>query len=136
MEHQDRIEALAAIVIDCGYHLHRSLGPGLLESAYELILAKVIEGRGLQVSRQVAIPITYDGVVIDNAFRADLLIENTLLVELKSSERIAPVHAKQVLTYLRLMNLPLGLLMNFGQPTFKSGLQRIANDYFGQIGKR
>lgn len=136
MEHQDRIEALAAIVIDCGYHLHRSLGPGLLESAYELILAKVIEGRGLQVSRQVSIPITYDGVVIDNAFRADLLIENTLLVELKSSERIAPVHAKQVLTYLRLMNLPLGLLMNFGQPTFKSGLQRIANDYFGQIGKR
>lgn len=136
MEHQDRIEALAAIVIDCGYHLHRSLGPGLLESAYELILAKVIEGRGLQVSRQVSIPITYEGVVIDNAFRADLLIENTLLVELKSSERIAPVHAKQVLTYLRLMNLPLGLLMNFGQPTFKSGLQRIANDYFGQIGKR
>ncbi|MFO6429876.1 GxxExxY protein [Erythrobacter sp. W302b] len=136
MEHQDRIEALAAIVIDCGYHLHRSLGPGLLESAYELILAKVIEGRGLQVSRQVSIPITYDGVVIDNAFRADLLIENTLLVELKSSERIAPAHAKQVLTYLRLMNLPLGLLMNFGQPTFKSGLQRIANDYFGQIGKR
>lgn len=136
MEHQDRIEALAAIVIDCGYHLHRSLGPGLLESAYELILAKVIEARGLQVSRQVSIPITYDGVVIDNGFRADLLIENTLLVELKSSERIAPVHAKQVLTYLRLMNLPLGLLMNFGQPTFKSGLQRIANDYFGQIGKR
>lgn len=136
MEHQDRIEALATIVIDCGYHLHRSLGPGLLESAYELILAKVIEGRGLQVSRQVSIPITYDGVVIDNAFRADLLIENTLLVELKSSERIAPVHAKQVLTYLRLMDLPLGLLMNFGQPTFKSGLQRIANDYFGQIGKR
>lgn len=136
MEHQDRIETLAAIVIDCGYHLHRSLGPGLLESAYELILAKVIEGRGLQVSRQVSIPITYEGVVIDNAFRADLLIENTLLVELKSSERIAPVHAKQVLTYLRLMNLPLGLLMNFGQPTFKSGLQRIANDYFGQIGKR
>ena len=136
MEHQDRIGAVAAIVIDCGYHLHRSLGPGLLESAYELILAKVIEGRGLQVSRQVAIPITYDGVVIDNAFRADLLIENTLLVELKSSERIAPVHAKKVLTYLRLMNLPLGLLMNFGQPTFKSGLQRIANDYFGQIGKR
>lgn len=136
MEHQDRIEALAAIVIDCGYHLHRNLGPGLLESAYELILAKVIEGRGLQVSRQVSIPVTYDGVVIDNAFRIDLLIENTLLVELKSSERIAPVHAKQVLIYLRLMNLPLGLLMNFGQPTFKWGLQRIANDYYGQIGKR
>ncbi len=124
------------MVIDCGYHLHRNLGPGLLESAYELILAKVIEGRGLQVSRQVSIPITYDGVVIDNAFRIDLLIENTLLVELKSSERISPVHAKQVLTYLRLMNLPLGLLMNFGQPTFRSGLQRIANDYYGQIGKR
>ncbi len=136
MEHQDRLEALTSIVIDCGYHLHRDLGPGLLESAYEMILAKVIEGRGLRIRRQVGIPIEYQGVVIDNAFKIDLLVEDMLLIELKSTERIAPVHAKQLLTYLRLMKLPLGLLMNFGQPTFRSGLQRVANDYYGGFGKR
>ena len=136
MEHQDRLEALTSIVIDCGYHLHRDLGPGLLESAYEMILAKVIEGRGLRIRRQVGIPIEYHGVVIDNAFKIDLLVEDMLLIELKSTERIAPVHAKQLLTYLRLMKLPLGLLMNFGQPTFRSGLQRVANDYYGGFGKR
>ncbi len=136
MEPQDRLEALTSIVIDCGYHLHRDLGPGLLESAYEMILAKVIEGRGLRIRRQVGIPIEYYGVVIDNAFKIDLLVEDMLLIELKSTERIAPVHAKQLLTYLRLMKLPLGLLMNFGQPTFRSGLQRVANDYYGGFGKR
>lgn len=136
MEHQDRLEALTSIVIDCGYHLHRDLGPGLLESAYEMILAKVIESRGLRIRRQVGIPIEYQGVVIDNAFKIDLLVEDMLLIELKSTERIAPVHAKQLLTYLRLMKLPLGLLMNFGQPTFRSGLQRVANDYYGGFGKR
>jgi GxxExxY protein len=83
--------------------------------------------------RQVSVPIKYKGIVVDNAFRIDLLVEGTLIVELKSTERVAPVHAKQVLTYLRLMDLQLGLLMNFGQPTFKGGLQRIANNYYGQI---
>jgi iron complex transport system substrate-binding protein len=83
--------------------------------------------------RQVQIPIRYKGVVVDNAFKLDLLVENVLIIELKSTERISPVHGKQVLTYLRLMNLPLGFVMNFGQATYKSGLQRIANDYFGRI---
>ena len=77
---------------------------------------------------------TYKGIVVDNAFKIDLLVDSTLVVELKSIERLAPVHGKQVLTYLRLMKLPLGLLMNFGQATFKDGLRRIANDYYGQIG--
>ena len=77
---------------------------------------------------------SYKGVVIDNAFKVDLLVEHSLIIELKSIERLAPVHGKQVLTYLRLMNLPLGLLMNFGQATLKDGLRRIANDYYGRIG--
>jgi GxxExxY protein len=136
MERQDRLEQLASIVIDCGYHLHLEFGPGLLESVYEVILAKVIEGRGLRVRRQVTVPIEYQGVIIDNAFKIDLLVEDILVIELKSTERNVLVHSKQLLTYLRLMKLPLGLLMNFGQPTFRSGLQRVANDYYGNFGKR
>ena len=135
MERDDELEEIARSVVDCGYHLHKELGPGLLESAYELILANVIEWRGMAVQRQVSVPINYDGVVVDNAFKIDLLVEGRLVVELKSTERNAPVHAKQLLTYLRIMKLPLGLLMNFGQPTFKGGLQRVANNYFGQIGR-
>ena len=135
MERDDDLENLATIAIDCGYHLHKELGPGLLESAYEVILERALEKRGLSVRRQVGVPITFDGVVVDNAFKIDLLAEERLVVELKSTERNAPVHAKQLLTYLRLMQLPLGLLMNFGQPTYKGGLQRVANNYFGQIGR-
>lgn len=131
MSHQNDLEVMVRKVIDCGYHLHCDLGPGLLESAYELILCNMIQRRGLAVRRQVPIRINYDGVVVDNAFKIDVLIEGRLLLELKSSERNSPVYAKQVLTYLRLMDLPLGLLMNFGQPTFKGGLQRVANNYFG-----
>lgn len=85
--------------------------------------------QGLAVRRQVSVPIRYKGVVIDNAFKADLLVEDRLLIELKSVERNAPVHGKQVLAYLRLMDLPLGLLMNFGMATFKDGLQRVANNF-------
>ena len=84
------------------------------------------------VERQKAIPIRYQDVHVDVGFRADLLVERVLLIELKSAERLAPVHVKQVLTYLRLMNLPLGLLMNFGASTFKEGCRRLANDYFAE----
>lgn len=136
MLHPDQLEEVTHICVDCGYHLHKDLGPGLLESAYELVLARVLEQRGLSVSRQVSVPLAYNGVVIDNAFKLDLLVEQCLIIELKSTERLAPVHAKQVLTYLRLMNLPLGLLMNFGQGTFKAGLQRVVNDYQGDFRKR
>lgn len=85
--------------------------------------------QGIEVARQVMVPLRYDGIVVEAAFRADLIVGNKLLVEIKSVERNAPVHGKQVLTYLRLMNLPLGLLMNFGLPTFKEGVRRIANDF-------
>ena len=129
------IEELARIAVDCGYHLHRDLGPGLLESAYEALMAESLRQAGLTVERQVALPMKYNGVVVENAFRIDLLVERRLVIELKSVERLAPVHGKQVLTYLRLMNLPLGILMNFGQTTFKDGLKRVANDYYGTIGQ-
>ena len=97
-------------------------------------MAESLRQAGLSVERQVPVTMSYKGVVIDNAFKVDLLIEHTVISELKSIERLAPVHGKQVRTYLRLMNLPLGLLMNFGQATFKDGLRRIANDYYGRIG--
>lgn len=134
MERQDELEAVARVVVNCGYHIHRDLGPGLLESAYEALLFEMVRRDGLQVERQVPVRMEYKGVVVDNAFRIDLLVERLLIVELKSVEKLAPVHGKQVLTYLRIMRLPLGLILNFGQATFKDGVKRIASDYFGRIG--
>jgi iron complex transport system substrate-binding protein len=124
------LEHLARTAVDCGYKLHEALGPGLLESVYEACLYHDLSERGLHVERQKRIPIRYGRLEIEEGFRADLLVEGQLLIELKSTERHAPVHAKQVITYLRLMNLPLGLLMNFGAPTFKEGVRRLANNYY------
>lgn len=123
------VEELSAEVVDAAYHLHVALGPGLLESVYEVVLAKDLERRGLFVERQKPIPIIYDGLRIDEGFRADLLVETQLLVELKSVETLHAVHSKQVLTYLRFLNLQLGLLINFGAPTFKAGVHRIVNKH-------
>ncbi len=125
------IEELASIAVDCGFHLHKNLGPGLLESVYEAILFDQLVRRGLDVQRQAPIPIRYDGVELPEGFRTDLLIEGKLLIELKSVERLSPLHGKQVLTYLRLLNLPLGLLINFGGETFKEGVRRVANNHRG-----
>ena len=126
----ERLEKLARISVDCGFKLHEALGPGLLESVYEACLFESLTQCGLRVERQVAIPIRFGEMVLDEGFRAALLVEQSLLIELKSVERLAPVHGKQVLTYLRLMQLDLGLLMNFGAYTFKEGLRRIANNYY------
>ena len=123
------VEALATVAVDCGFKLHQRLGPGLLESVYEAILCESLVRRGLAVERQKPIQIHFDNFVINEGFRADLLVEGKLLIELKSVERIAAVHAKQLLTYLRLMNLPLGLLMNFGAATFREGMKRIVNNH-------
>lgn len=123
------VEELSAIVVDKAFHLHRDLGPGLLKSFYEAVLAKVLTQRGLDVARQHSIPIKYKGIHMDEGFRAGLLIENQLLIELKSVEKLAPVHSKQVLTYLRLLDLPIGLLINFGAATFKEGCKRIVHQY-------
>lgn len=123
------IEDLARTAVDCGFRLHKELGPGLLESVYQILMAEALRERGLAVETQVRVPIRYKGVTIDNAFRIDLLIEGALVIELKSTERDSPLYPKQLLTYLRLMDLPLGLLMNFGQETFKQGVQRVVNNY-------
>ena len=121
------VEELSALIVDCGYHLHVELGPGLLEAVYEVVLAKMIEERGVQVKRQVPAPIQFMGLKFDEGFRADLIVNDLVVVGLKSVENLAPVHSKQVLTYLRLLNLPLGLLINFGAATFKEGCKRILN---------
>jgi iron complex transport system substrate-binding protein len=129
MEGIVEIEELARRVVDSAFNVHRDLGPGLLESVYEAALAKSLEVDGFQVERQKAIAFTYKGITFDEGFRADLLINSQLLLELKSVERTAAVHGKQVLTYLRLLNLPLGFLVNFGAATFKEGIQRVVNNH-------
>lgn len=118
---------VSAAVLDAAIAVHRTLGPGLLESVYEVALAHVLRQRGLAVARQVPISITYEGITFDEGFRADLIVENVVLVELKSLERMAPVHKKVVLTYLRLSGLRLGLLVNFGAPMLKDGFERLVN---------
>lgn len=123
------IEELSAEVVDAAFHLHKDLGPGLLESVYEAVLARMLAKRGLRVERQKPVPIEFGDLRFDEGFRVDLLVEGCLVVELKSVENLAPVHAKQLLTYLRLLHLPLGLLINFGAATFKEGVRRIVNDH-------
>ncbi len=120
-------EEISRMVVDCAYHMHVEIGPGLLESVYEAVMEKLLKEKGLKVERQKLIPIELMGLSIDEGFRADLIVQDVLLIELKSVEKIVPVHSKQVLTYLRLLNLPLGLLINFGAATFKEGCKRIVN---------
>jgi GxxExxY protein len=123
------LEGLAALAIECGFAIHRDLGPGLLESCYEVLLASTLARSGLAVERQRAVDIEYRGILVRDAFRADLLVEGRLIVEVKAIDRLAPVHSRQVLTYLRLLDLPLGLVMNFGGGTFHEGLKRVANNH-------
>lgn len=132
MSRFDELERIAATAIDCGYRIHRDIGPGLLESAYESLMVVALEHVGHSVKRQVPITMNYQGVVVDNAFKIDLLVDGLLIVELKSIERLSAVHGKQLLTYLRLCKMPLGILMNFGQATFKDGLRRVSNDYHSE----
>lgn len=123
------LDALARQVVDAAYHLHVRVGPGLLESAYEALLAESLRRRGLKVDRQKPINIRIDHIDLSDAFRVDLLVDDMLLVELKSVENLVPVHSKQVLTYLRLMNLPLGLLINFNTALFSNGVKRIIDSH-------
>jgi GxxExxY protein len=118
---------VARVVVDVAVHVHRTLGPGLLESVYEVVLAFELGRRGLRVARQVPIDVVYEGLRINGGFRADLIVERSVLVELKSVQRTAPVHKKQTLTYVRLANLRLGLLLNFGAPLMKDGITRLVN---------
>ncbi|MFN2430835.1 MAG: GxxExxY protein [Cryomorphaceae bacterium] len=126
MKKYDRNE-LSKIIVDTCYRIHVALGPGLFESVYEEILTYELQQQGLQVSRQQTIPIVWKEVKMDQGFRADLIIENKVLIEIKSVKAIAPVHQKQVLTYLKLTRLKLGLLINFNEALIKNGISRIVN---------
>jgi len=121
------LDDITGAIVDAAMQIHQKLGPGLLESVYEIVLARELGRRGFRVERQKAVQIEYDGVVFEEGFRADLLVESQVVVELKSVECLAPVHSKQLLTYLRLMHLQVGLLINFSGDTLKEGLHRIVN---------
>lgn len=123
------VDGITGQIVDAAYNLHRRLGPGLLESVYESVLARDLERRQLRVQRQKPVAFEFEGMHFSQGLVVDPLVEETVVVELKSLERVAPVHAKQVLTHLRLLKLPVGLLINFGAPTFKAGVQRIVNNY-------
>lgn len=123
------IEEIARLAIDCGFKIHKELGPGLLEAVYEALLAASLTRLGFAVDRQKPIDFEYDGMVFREGFRADLMVESRLIIELKSADRLAPVHARQLLTYLRLAKQPLGLLMNFGGETFREGIKRVVNNH-------
>lgn len=114
-------------IVDAAYRIHRHVGPGLLESAYEAMLTYELRKRGLHIVRQKEIPIIYDGVKLEVGFRADLVVNEKVILELKSIEHLLPVHKKQLLTYLRLADMRLGLLLNFGEALIKDGIHRIVN---------
>lgn len=118
---------IAREIVDAAYQIHQRLGPDLLESVYEIILAHELRKRGLDVVRQVPVEIVWDGLRFDEGFRADLVVEGKVLVELKSKEKVIAVDKKQVLTHLRLLNMKLGLLINFGEELIKNGISRIVN---------
>jgi GxxExxY protein len=118
---------IASIVVDAAYRIHTKLGPGLLETVYEVTLAHELRKHGLRVERQVPVPIVYDDLVFEEGFRADLIIDDKFIVELKAVEAMPAVAPKQLLTYLRLRNCRLGLLINFNETQIKNGIKRIVN---------
>ena len=123
MELDDITEA----IVQEALKIHIALGPGLLESVYEVVLAHALVRRGFAVQRQKSVRIQYDGLHFEEGFRADLVVNSRVIVEVKSLDRVASVHSKQLLTYLRLMHLPVGLLINFGEALLKQGLRRVVN---------
>ena len=122
-------DQISSVVIEEAIGIHRELGPGLFETVYEAVLAGRIEKRGLRAERQVPVPIEFDGHAFGAAFKIDILVENSLILEIKSVEQLSKVHAMQVLTYLRLTKQPVGLLLNFSAPTMREGIRRLVNNY-------
>ena len=120
---------IGSIIVDTAVSLHKKLGSGLLENVYEVVLSKLLYQKGLNVQRQVSIPIEYEGEHFDEGFRVDLFIEGKVIIELKSVEKIADAHKKQLLTYLKLTNTKLGYILNFGAGVMKDGIFRIINGY-------
>ncbi len=124
-----QIDEMSAIVVDEAIGIHREFGPGLFESVYESVLAGRLQSKGLTVDRQVAIQAVFDGQHFDAAFKIDLLVEGSLILEIKAVDQLTKAHAKQLLTYLRIMKQPVGLLLNFNGATMKEGIRRMVNDY-------
>ena len=118
---------IGKIIVDCAFRVHQKLGPGLLESVYEVALAHEIKKHGLSVERQVPIPVVYEDLHFDEGFRADIIVGGLVIIELKSVEQIHPVYKKQLLTYLKLTDMRLGYLINFGAELIKDGLSRVSN---------
>ncbi|MEI1278882.1 GxxExxY protein [Leptospira venezuelensis] len=125
----NQLDQITSEIIDSALKIHKKIGPGLLESVYEMILFQELTKRKLQVVNQKYISFEYEGTIFKNAFKVDLLVEENVIIEIKSTEKTLPVHCKQVLTYLKLMNLPVGLLLNFGTALMKEGISRIVNHY-------
>ena len=123
----ERLNEISGEIVDAAIQVHSEMGPGLLESVYEVLLEHELQNRGLKVFRQLAFPIVYRGVRFNEGYRLDLLVEDSVIVEIKSVEELSPVHKKQVLTYLRLNKKPLGLLLNFNTNLMKDGIVRLAN---------
>ncbi len=121
------VENLAKIVVDSAFAVHTQLGPGLLESAYETCLSRELDLRGVKHQRQALIPLEYKGICVEIGYRADIIIEEKLLLELKTVDDLLPIHTAQVITYLRLKKFPLGLLINFNEVLIKNGIHRILN---------
>lgn len=116
---------ISKIIVDLSYRIHTKLGPGLLESVYEAILYHELIKKGLKVERQKPIPVIWDDIYLDIGFRSDLIIENKVIVEIKSVEKLSPAHLKQLLTYIKITNLKLGLLINFNEALIKNGIKRV-----------
>lgn len=121
---------LSKIIVDVSYKIHTRLGPGLLESVYEAILFHELTKKGLKVERQKPIPVIWDGINLDIGFRSDLIVEDKVIIEIKSVEQISNVHLKQLLTYIRITDLRLGLLINFNEALIKNGIKRVANGLY------
>jgi len=119
---------ISGIIVDCAFHIHTRLGPGLLESVYEAVLEYELLKRGLNVVTQQPMPVVWENVKLDIGFRADMIVGEKVVIEIKSVEAVAPVHPKQLRTYLRLMDLKLGLLINFNVPLIKDGITRVVNN--------
>jgi iron complex transport system substrate-binding protein len=126
------LDEITGAIIDESMRLHRTIGPGLFESVYQQILVDSIQRRGLRVEQNIGVSFEYEGRLFRNGLRVDLLAEEFVVVELKAVERLAPVHGQQLLTYLRLMRLPVGLLINFGGATLREGLKRVVNGLAAQ----
>lgn len=123
----DDVEKLATIAVLAAFEVHKEHGPGLLESAYEACFAHELELRGISCQRQLEVPLQYKGKLVEVGFRADVVMEKRLLLELKAVDSLLPIHKAQVITYLKLLNLPLGLLINFNVPLIKDGIKRVLN---------